>query len=75
MTNLRTLISSTTEADLSASNTTMMAGALTLALAYTNRQTLDRTDSAGMSAGGASTGINNDARPRRRPTYNHVSSS
>jgi len=70
MTNLRTLISSTTEADLSASNTTMMAGALTLALAYTNRQTLDRTDSnPGMSARGANTGINNDAHdPERRPT-------
>lgn len=70
MTNLRSLITSTTEADLRASNTTMMAGALTFALAYINRQTLDHTDSnPGMSATSANTGPNNDGDdPDRRPT-------
>ncbi|KAI9870137.1 MAG: RNA polymerase II transcription factor B subunit 4, partial [Pleopsidium flavum] len=68
MANLRSLISTTTKADLSASNTTMMAGALTLALAYINRQTLDHTESnQGMSARSANTGINNDGHdPDRR---------
>lgn len=61
MANLRSLIANTTESDLSATNTTMMAGALTLALAYINRQTLDHTDSnPGTSATSANMGPNND---------------
>lgn len=69
-TSLRALIANTTETDLSASNTTMMAGALTLALAYINRQTLDHSDSnPGTSATSANIDTNNDGTdPDRRQT-------
>ncbi|MCJ1363686.1 RNA polymerase II transcription factor B subunit 4 [Acarospora aff. strigata] len=71
MTNLRSVMTSTTETDISATTTTMMAGALTLALAYINRQSLDHTDSGnpGTSATSANTGINNDGSdPAHRQT-------
>ncbi|KAH0545560.1 hypothetical protein FGG08_000391 [Glutinoglossum americanum] len=47
MANLRALIDSTTESDLQGTSTTMMAGALTLALAYINRETLAYEESGG----------------------------
>jgi transcription initiation factor TFIIH subunit 3 len=51
MTNLRALFDSTTESDLRSTSTTMMAGALTLALAYTNRETLAYEESGGGTSG------------------------
>ncbi|KAI9862116.1 MAG: RNA polymerase II transcription factor B subunit 4 [Trichoglossum hirsutum] len=51
MTNLRALFDSTTESDLRSTSTTMMAGALTLALAYTNRETLAYEESGGGASG------------------------
>ncbi|KAI9821964.1 MAG: General transcription factor IIH subunit 3 [Pycnora praestabilis] len=47
MANLRSLMENTTEADLQNSSTTMMAGALTLALAYINKQTLEYNETNG----------------------------
>jgi len=41
LTSLRELISTTTEADISTTTTTQMAGALTLALAYINKTTIN----------------------------------
>jgi len=43
LTSLRELISTTTEADISTTATTQMAGALTLALAYINKATINYT--------------------------------
>ncbi|KAI9787194.1 MAG: RNA polymerase II transcription factor B subunit 4 [Geoglossum umbratile] len=51
MTNLRALIDSTTESDLQGTSTTMMAGALTLALTYINRETQAYEESGGVSGG------------------------
>jgi transcription initiation factor TFIIH subunit 3 len=57
MANLRALIDSTTESDLRDTSTTMMAGALTLALAHINRETLayeENGGGGGVSGGGSS---------------------
>ncbi|KAI9772535.1 MAG: RNA polymerase II transcription factor B subunit 4 [Geoglossum simile] len=52
MANLRTLIDSTTESDLRGTSTTMMAGALTLALAYINREIQAYEEIGGGVSGG-----------------------
>ncbi|KAH0563261.1 hypothetical protein GP486_002172 [Trichoglossum hirsutum] len=57
MANLRALIDSTTESDLRGTSTTMMAGALTLALAYINRETLAYEESGGGVSGGKGASI------------------
>ena len=57
MTNLRALIDSTTESDLQGTSTTMMAGALTLALAYINRETQAYEETGGGISGGDGSGI------------------
>ncbi len=64
LSNLRSLIFSTTEEDLSATTTTMMAGALTLALAYINKQTQEYNEFHG--GGGGDRGGNDGREPERR---------
>jgi len=54
---LRSLISSTTEADVSSTNTTQMAGALTLALSYINKCTLANSDTTPSKAENPTTEI------------------
>lgn len=44
LSSLRTLIATTTESDISTTNTTQMAGALTLALSYINKATVTFSD-------------------------------
>jgi transcription initiation factor TFIIH subunit 3 len=53
LTSLRELISTTTEQDISATTTTQMAGALTLALSYINKAVITYSDS----------GINSNTKP------------
>lgn len=53
---LRSLIASTTEADISTTNTTQMAGALTLALSYINKATIAYSD-IGSSSKSAATNL------------------
>jgi transcription initiation factor TFIIH subunit 3 len=53
LTSLRELISTTTERDISATTTTQMAGALTLALSYINKAAITHSD----------TGINSNTKP------------
>ncbi|KAI9836472.1 MAG: hypothetical protein M1819_001504 [Sarea resinae] len=62
MSNLRALIASTTASDISTTNSTQMAGALTLALSYTNKQALAYTESNGGSAGATGDRGGNDGR-------------
>ncbi|KAI9770064.1 MAG: RNA polymerase II transcription factor B subunit 4, partial [Candelina submexicana] len=64
LTNLRSLIFSTTEEDLTSTTTTMMAGALTLALAYINKQTQEYNEFHG--GGGGDRGGNDGREPERR---------
>jgi len=49
LTSLRSLISATTESDISTTNTTQMAGALTLALSYINKATITYSDTGNSS--------------------------
>jgi transcription initiation factor TFIIH subunit 3 len=56
---LRNLISTTTESDISTTTTTQMAGALTLALSYINKATLNYSDT-GTSSKIAPTGLESD---------------
>lgn len=56
LTSLRNLISTTTESDISTTTTTQMAGALTLALSYINKATLNYSDT-GSSSKPTSTGL------------------
>lgn len=51
-TNLRNLLDSTTPDDLSESTSTMLAGALTLALSYINKQTLTASNTGNVSSAG-----------------------
>jgi transcription factor TFB4 len=53
---LRQLISTTTESDIATTNTTQMAGALTLALSYINKATITYSD-AGSSAKAATANV------------------
>lgn len=46
---LRSLIATTTEVDISTTNTTQMAGALTLALSYINKATITYSDASSAS--------------------------
>lgn len=64
LSNLRSLIFSTTEEDLNTTTTTMMAGALTLALAYINKQTQEYNEFHG--GGGGDRGGNDGREPERR---------
>lgn len=50
LSSLRNLIASTTETDISTTNSTQMAGALTLALSYVNRATINYTDVSSSSS-------------------------
>lgn len=59
LTSLRNLISTTTESDISTTTTTQMAGALTLALSYINKATLNYSD-AGSSSKTAPTSLESD---------------
>ncbi|KAB8078226.1 TFIIH subunit Tfb4/p34 [Aspergillus leporis] len=54
--NLRELISSTSGADVQATNSTMMAGALTLALSHINRRSIAWADAHGADTSAAATG-------------------
>ena len=56
LTSLRALISTTTELDISTTNTTQMAGALTLALSYINKATMTYSN-VGTSSKPAATGL------------------
>jgi len=53
LTNLRALLSTTTAAEIAATNTTLVAGALTLALSYINKTTQSLTSSAAAAAAAA----------------------
>lgn len=53
--NLQALIDATSETDVARTNATMMAGALTLALAFINKQTLAYAESNGVAGAGSST--------------------
>ncbi|KAI9722051.1 MAG: hypothetical protein M1812_002011 [Candelaria pacifica] len=64
LTNLRSLIFSTSEDDLTSTTTTMMAGALTLALAYINKQTQEYNEFHG--GGSGDRGGNDGREPERR---------
>lgn len=55
LSNLQALIDSTSETDVAQMNATMMAGALTLALAFINKQTLEYAENNGVAGGGRST--------------------
>lgn len=55
LSSLRDLITTTTEDDIATTNTTQMAGALTLALSYINRATVDFTDADASSKTTAAT--------------------
>jgi transcription initiation factor TFIIH subunit 3 len=57
LTSLRELISTTTEQDVSASTTTQMAGALTLALSYINKAAITYSDTGISTNAKTSTGI------------------
>ncbi|KAI9790909.1 MAG: RNA polymerase II transcription factor B subunit 4 [Peltula sp. TS41687] len=56
LSNLQALIDSTSEPDVAQTNATMMAGALTLALAFINKQTLAYAETNGVAGGGGGAG-------------------